>query len=51
MGTDQRGSGARATLAPLWFDLFNQVTLPFYWRGFEPERGSHGSRCVTQAVC
>lgn len=30
---------ARA-LAPLWFDLFNQVTLPFYWRGFEPERGA-----------
>lgn len=29
---------ARA-LAPLWLDLFNQVTLPFYWRGFEPVRG------------
>jgi len=26
-------------LEPLWFDLFNQVTLPFYWRGFEPEPG------------
>jgi endo-1,4-beta-xylanase len=31
---------AARTLAPLWFDLFNQVTLPFYWRGFEPERGA-----------
>ncbi len=20
-------------------DLYNQITLPFYWRGFEPERG------------
>lgn len=26
-------------LADLWFELYNQVTLPFYWRGFEPERG------------
>lgn len=28
------------TIEPLWFDLFNQVTLPFYWRGFEPARGA-----------
>ena len=28
-----------AGLADLWFDLFNQATLPFYWGGFEPERG------------
>ena len=27
-------------IEPLWFDLFNQVTLPFYWRGFEPARGA-----------
>jgi endo-1,4-beta-xylanase len=26
-------------LAESWLGLFNQVTLPFYWRGFEPERG------------
>ncbi|GHS84716.1 beta-xylanase [Actinomycetota bacterium] len=26
-------------LAELWFDLFNVATLPFYWGGFEPERG------------
>lgn len=26
-------------IAPLWLDLFNHATLPFYWRGFEPERG------------
>lgn len=35
--------GARAEhaqrLAELWFDLYNTATLPFYWRGFEPERG------------
>ncbi|WP_285102679.1 endo-1,4-beta-xylanase [Promicromonospora sp. MEB111] len=30
---------AARTVEPLWFDLFNQVTLPFYWRGFEPLRG------------
>ena len=30
----------RATaLAPLWLGLFDTATLPFYWRGFEPERG------------
>ncbi len=27
------------TLAPLWWGLYNHVTLPFYWRGFEPEQG------------
>jgi GH35 family endo-1,4-beta-xylanase len=26
-------------LAADWLGLFNTVTLPFYWRGFEPERG------------
>lgn len=26
-------------LADTWLDLFNMVTLPFYWRGFEPTRG------------
>src|SRR3712207_4703429 len=26
-------------LAPLWLDLFNTATLPFYWGRFEPERG------------
>lgn len=28
-----------AHLADLWLGLFNQVTLPFYWRGFEPVEG------------
>lgn len=28
-----------AHLAELWFELFNTATLPFYWGGFEPERG------------
>ena len=26
-------------LAELWFDVFNTATLPFYWEGFEPQRG------------
>ncbi|WP_382307950.1 endo-1,4-beta-xylanase [Herbiconiux sp. UC225_62] len=26
-------------LAEDWLELFNTATLPFYWRGFEPERG------------
>jgi len=28
-----------ARLAELWFDVFSTATLPFYWSGFEPERG------------
>lgn len=28
-----------AELEPLWFGLYNHVTLPFYWRGFEPREG------------
>jgi endo-1,4-beta-xylanase len=28
-----------AGLVDLWLDVFNTATLPFYWAGFEPERG------------
>lgn len=28
-----------AALAEDWLGLFNTMTLPFYWRGFEPVRG------------
>jgi len=31
-------------LADLWLDLFNTATLPFYWGGFEPERGKPDTR-------
>lgn len=31
-------------LSGLWFDLYNTVTLPFYWRSFEPERGRPDTR-------
>ncbi|GAB2471607.1 endo-1,4-beta-xylanase [Xylanimonas ulmi] len=31
-------------LEPLWLDLFNQATLPFYWRGFELEAGRPDTR-------
>ena len=30
---------AAAALVDLWLDLFNTATLPFYWQGYEPERG------------
>ncbi len=30
---------ASASLADLWFDVFNAATLPFYWGTFEPVRG------------
>ncbi|TRY17907.1 1,4-beta-xylanase [Tessaracoccus rhinocerotis] len=28
------------SLSELWLDLFNQATLPFYWRQFEPTPGN-----------
>ncbi|MBN2658255.1 MAG: endo-1,4-beta-xylanase [Spirochaetales bacterium] len=30
-------------LTNLYLDLFNQVTLPFYWANFEPEQGRPGT--------
>ncbi|MET1051732.1 MAG: endo-1,4-beta-xylanase [Mycetocola sp.] len=37
-------------LSKLWLDVFNTATLPFYWRGFEPERGRpHTDRLRTTA--
>lgn len=32
-------TASAAKLAELWLGLFNQSTLPFYWRGFEPIEG------------
>jgi GH35 family endo-1,4-beta-xylanase len=29
-----------AELEPLWLELFNTVTLPFYWARYEPRRGT-----------
>ena len=37
-------SGHLEHLADLWLDLFNTATLPFYWRGFEPQRGAPDTR-------
>ena len=39
-----------SVLAPLWFDLFNVATLPFYWRGFEPERGKPDTERLMKAA-
>ena len=46
--------GASAELAPRlvepWFDLYNAVTLPFYWRDFEPQPGHpHTERLLRAA--
>ncbi len=32
-------AASAAELVPLWLDLFDTATLPFYWRGFEPAPG------------
>lgn len=37
-------------LADLWFDLFNMATLPFYWRGFEQERGRPDTKRLLRAA-
>ncbi len=39
-----RGTAADEALASQWLDLFNTATLGFYWRDFEPERGSPRTR-------
>jgi len=54
----ERGStvfgGARAEqgarLAELWLGLFDTATLPFYWRGFEPERGQPRTERMMRAA-
>jgi len=46
--------GARAELLPRlahqWLALFNTATLPFYWRGFEPERGRPDTQRLLRAA-
>ncbi|WP_336923382.1 endo-1,4-beta-xylanase [Aquipuribacter sp. SD81] len=38
-GFDAPGLPGEAHLEELWLGLFDTATLPFYWAGFEPERG------------
>ena len=49
-----RSAGRRRTSCPasssLWFDLFNTVTLPFYWRDFEPEPGNPDTTRLLRAA-
>ncbi|QDB78952.1 1,4-beta-xylanase [Georgenia wutianyii] len=37
-------------LAALWLDLFNTATLPFYWAGFEPRRGTPDTTRLLRAA-
>ncbi len=37
-------------LAAQWFELFNFATLPFYWAGYEPERGKPDTRRIMRAA-
>ena len=41
---------AAAGLEPLWFGLYNHVTLPFYWRRFETVEGEPESRRMMAAA-
>jgi len=42
--------GSARHLADLWFGVFNLATLPFYWRGFEPERGKPDTARILTAA-
>lgn len=44
------GPAAAAGLADLWLDVFNVATLPFYWAGFEPERGHPDTERLRRAA-
>jgi endo-1,4-beta-xylanase len=39
-----------ALLSELWFELFNTATLPFYWGGFEPDRGHPDTERLRRAA-
>lgn len=42
LANDELAGAGRAAVERLyerWFELFNFVTLPFYWANFEPQRG------------
>lgn len=51
---DSPFGGAHPSLGPalaeLWFDVFNVATLPFYWGGFEPERGRPDTERLRRAA-
>lgn len=42
--------GGPASLADLWFDVFNAATLPFYWGTFEPVRGQSDTARLLRAA-
>ncbi|MGN9908345.1 endo-1,4-beta-xylanase [Phytohabitans sp. LJ34] len=39
-GPEPAPEGELDRLGGLWLNLFNTVTLPFYWGGYEPRRGA-----------
>ncbi len=48
-GTDQERSTAEV-IGERWLELFNLVTLPFYWARFEPERGHPDTQRIQAAA-
>lgn len=43
-------TASAARLAPLYLDLYNATTLPFYWRGFEPRQGEPQTERLMRAA-
>jgi endo-1,4-beta-xylanase len=48
--TTGREEATARRLAQHWFDLFNAVTLPFYWGQFEPTRGTPDTTRLRKAA-
>ncbi|MBB1517060.1 endo-1,4-beta-xylanase [Tessaracoccus sp. MC1679] len=49
-GFGQAPSAMAEGLAAQWLELFNTVTLPFYWRTFEPAEGHPDTRRLQAAA-
>ena len=43
-------TASAARLAPLYLELYNATTLPFYWRGFEPRQGEPQTERMMRAA-
>ena len=48
--TDGEARERAERLAEQWLELFNVVTLPFYWARFEPERGTPDTQRLLAAA-
>lgn len=50
VGGPDPDAGGLDRLGGLWLNLFNTVTLPFYWGGYEPRRGATDVARLTETA-